>query len=220
MRNTLQDLPTFMREALDDDDRDGGCDDDRDGGCDDDFGEDRNEDWREVTSALAEASATWLPVVPPAADELLEAVNSPRLRYAPFFNQLSELWQLDHAALEAFFADDRWSRTPLRGIRVREVALPTQLSDCRARVSLFDAGLRFPRHTHHALEQVLVMEGSYTDTDTGVTYGPGDLHAMPAGTTHGFRVSLDGRCVAASIHNAPFAFHSWPLRVLARLTGH
>lgn len=214
MRNTLQDLPTFMREALDDRDQD----------FDDDFGDDfddrSDEDWRAVTSALAEASATWLPVVPPAADELLEKVSSPRLRYAPFFNQLSEMWQLDHAALEAVFADDRWSRTPLPGIRVREVALPTQLSECRARVSLFDAGLRFPRHTHRALERVLVMEGSYTDTDTGVTYGPGDLHSMPAGTTHGFRVSLGGRCVAASIHNEPFAFHSWPLRVLARLTGH
>lgn len=194
-------IPEFVREALGDSETDA---------------HDLASTWTLMNETLASSLA---PVQVPTPNRLLDLVSSPRLKYAPFFHQLQDLWQLDEAALEAVFVKECWRRTPLPGIRVREVVLPPQLARCRARLSLFDAGTRFPRHTHHAPEHVLVLEGAYTDSDSGVTYGPGDLHSMPAGTTHGFTVATSGRCVAASIHDAPFAFHSWPLRILARLTG-
>jgi predicted ChrR family anti-sigma factor len=146
-------------------------------------------------------------------------VISPPFKYAPFFDDLKQLWQLSEEQVQAVFETDRWRATPLLGVRVREVALSPNQTGSRARVTNFQAGCRFPRHTHRAMEQVLVLEGAYTDSESGVVYGPGDLHTMAPGTTHGLIVARHGRCIAASMHHAPFEFHSWPLRLLARLTG-
>lgn len=151
---------------------------------------------------------------------LLAAVEQPPLRYAPFIERVSELWQVDEAKAArtlARVADERaWKRVPLPGVRVVDVeAAPG--SGTSVYLVRFAAGLRYPRHRHRGLERVLVLEGGYRDS-LGVVYGPGDLHVMADGSEHGLYVHPDAPCICA-VAESGFEFTSPWLRLLQRLVG-
>ncbi|HKU36911.1 MAG TPA: cupin domain-containing protein [Polyangiales bacterium] len=54
------------------------------------------------------------------------------------------------------------------------------------------AGTDFPEHEHIGDEIVLVLQGTFHDTTTGVTHHVGDEVLMPAGTSHAYTVPADG----------------------------
>jgi anti-sigma factor ChrR (cupin superfamily) len=162
-------------------------------------------------SALLEACA------PPATDEvsadnlarLTQAVSTGALCFAPFFDQLAELYQLHESAIVELLEDGPWHSTVLPGVSVKSVKLGPGLAGCEGRLTRFRAGTRFPLHTHGGRERVLVILGSFKDSVTGEVFGPGDLQEMRTGTNHGFVVDQTGPCISASVHEQPFRFDSW-----------
>ena len=55
-----------------------------------------------------------------------------------------------------------------------------------------ESGVAFPEHEHFGEENVLVLQGSYTDSVTGEVFRPGDIATMSAGSSHGFVVPANG----------------------------
>jgi anti-sigma factor ChrR (cupin superfamily) len=86
-----------------------------------------------------------------------------------------------------------------------------------AYLARFAAGVRFPAHRHQGHEDVLLLEGSYTDA-SGNVYRSGDLHHMDAGSLHHFDIARDEPCVAAAVHHG-IEFSSVLLRLLAKFFG-
>jgi quercetin dioxygenase-like cupin family protein len=133
---------------------------------------------------------------------LLKTVGEPPLRYAPFFGRVGELWDLGEADVTATFAKLKdpaaFQRTPLPGVRVLNVTGGPRTTGAETFLVRFSPGTRFPRHRHPGPEKLLVLEGSYTDTQ-GVTVSPGDLHEMEPGSEHGFLVGNGEPCIGAAI---------------------
>jgi anti-sigma factor ChrR (cupin superfamily) len=156
---------------------------------------------------------------PPGGKErLLEETSSLPLRYAPFFDRLSELWDLREDDLRAELTraknEDEWRWAALPGIRLFDVQGGEKTSKAQVRLVRFAPGIRFPAHVHKGHEQVLVLEGSYTDSG-GTVYRSGDLHEMSAGSEHGFVVDEHGPCIAAVVEEGR-EFRSIFLRALAK----
>jgi quercetin dioxygenase-like cupin family protein len=133
---------------------------------------------------------------------LLKSVGEPPLRYAPFFDRVGRLWDLGEDEVTATFAKLKdpaaFQRTPLPGVRVLNVAGGPRTAGAETFLVRFAPGTRFPRHRHPGPEKLLVLEGSYTDTE-GVTVRPGDLHEMEPGSEHGFLVGKNEPCIGAAI---------------------
>ncbi len=53
-------------------------------------------------------------------------------------------------------------------------------------------GAQFPMHEHLGPERGLVLQGTFTDPDTGGRFRAGDWFSMPAGSTHQPYVPEDG----------------------------
>lgn len=54
------------------------------------------------------------------------------------------------------------------------------------------AGTHFPDHEHVGAENVLVLQGSFVDPGRGLTFLPGDIDVMSAGSSHDYLVPADG----------------------------
>ena len=153
----------------------------------------------ELMVALAALSG---PPVPSRSsrERLLASVRELPMRYAPFFQRVGALWDLpeERVCKVLTLAKDAaaWQRTILRGVRQIEVQGGPRTANARVRLLKFAPGVRFPRHRHLGLEHVLVLEGSYTDSD-GQVVGPGDLQVMEPGSEHGLRVHAGEPCTAA-----------------------
>jgi len=140
------------------------------------------------------------PIAPTGAGRLLAEVRELPLRYAPFFGRLGELWDLDEDHVRATLArakDPRHCRrTALPGVRVLDISGGPTTQGARTSLLKFSPGLRFPRHRHEGPERVLVLEGSYVDSD-GRRVGPGELQEMTEGSEHGLSIAKDKPCIAA-----------------------
>lgn len=138
----------------------------------------------------------------PGLERLLKTVAAPPWRYAPFFARIGALWDLPEERVEAALATTgdlaAWKRTPLPGVRVIEVTAGPRAAGAETFLVRFAPGTRFPRHRHPGPESLLVLQGSYTDTN-GVTVGPGDLHEMAPATEHGFLVAQGEPCIGAAL---------------------
>lgn len=110
-----------------------------------------------------------------------------------------------------------WQWTVLPGVRQIELAGGPRTENARVRLLKFSPGLRFPRHRHLGLEHVLVLEGSYTDSD-GHEVGPGDLQVMAPGTEHGLHVHSNQACVAGLVQFG-MEFTGPVLRWVSKLSG-
>ncbi|MDD9941257.1 MAG: cupin domain-containing protein [Myxococcales bacterium] len=153
---------------------------------------------------------------PGGLDRLLVEVSRAPRRYAPFYDDLRELFQVEEAQLEHELGKTTFYPTLLPGARMRRVALGPSLAHCRGYLTRFAPGLRFPRHSHRGTERFLVLEGGFVD-DTGRRYVAGDMCIMQPGSEHAIEIDNDGVCVSALVLTAPLSFQSPVLRILSRL---
>jgi quercetin dioxygenase-like cupin family protein len=123
-------------------------------------------------------------------ERLLASVARPRLRYAPLFGALSELFDLADSALAELFeraADPRaWTPSALPATELLHVQGGPRVALADNGLLRLQAGARFPTHRHLGAERVLVLAGSYRDEQSGRVYGPGDWHEMAAGSSHAY----------------------------------
>ncbi len=137
-----------------------------------------------------------------SAERLSGAVAELPLRYAPFFRRLAQLWELPEASVERELtrAKDpkRWNRTLVRGLRSFDVKRDGPAVATRARLLHFAPGAHLPRHSHRGSETVLVLEGSYADTD-GRTVHAGESQTMAEHSAHELHILGEAPCVAAVI---------------------
>ena len=154
---------------------------------------------------LAEALSA---LVPPAKappqllrERLLATVARPRLRYAPLFGQLSELFDLDDTALAALFeraaTPTAWVALPIAGTQLMHLQGGPRVAAADNGLVRLEAGARFPWHRHLGLERVLVLDGGYRDEQDGRLYLPGDWHEMQAGTSHAYAALADSELLLA-----------------------
>ena len=175
-----------------------------------------------TSSAAAPASFAETPRTPSAG--LLERIeltlSEPPHRYAPFFSQAAQLFDLPEEALVAQLARLRdpntWIFAGLPGISKLRVEAGPALRDAETLLVRFNPGVRFPLHRHTGVERVLVLEGSYEDSN-GVLHRAGELREWPSDTEHSFRVG-DEVCIFASVVHGR-RFSSWPLRALQSVLG-
>lgn len=157
---------------------------------------------------------------PNRLDHLLAEVEELPLRYAPFFDRLSALWDLPESGVRAALEkarDPHALRRVLPGARRLLIQAGPEVATGNAQLMRFSPGLRFPAHRHRGPEQVFVLEGSYTDS-AGRRFGPGDEQVMQPGSEHSLSVSKDGPCVAAIVSRG-LEFTGFPLRVLQKLAS-
>lgn len=158
---------------------------------------------------------------PTSLHRLLTDVSEVPLRYAPFFDRLSALWDLPELDVRAVLAKSNepraWRRPPLPGLEIMNVRGGPKAAGAELYLARFAAGATFPAHSHRGHEDVLLLEGSYTDSD-GTVYSSGDVHHMAAGSEHTFTVAPDEPCIAAAAHHGIRFANVW-LRVLAKFFG-
>lgn len=148
------------------------------------------------SAALGQALSDLVPPAKPPPqllrERLLAAVARPRLRFAPLFGALSQLFDLDDADLAALFeraaAPTAWVASAVPGTQLLHLAGGPRVASADNGLVRIEPGLRFPRHRHLGHERVLVLEGGYRDEPSGRLYAAGDWHEMPAGTTHAYTV--------------------------------
>ncbi|MEY4579558.1 MAG: hypothetical protein RL701_4261 [Pseudomonadota bacterium] len=163
------------------------------------------------------------PVVPQASllARLQATIAAPPLRYAPFYDRIAELFDLPEAAVVeqlTRLADPQvWRFAGLPGVRTLTVKGGPRVAGAETVLARFAPGTRFPQHRHAGHEKVLVLEGSYTDSE-GVEHRAGELREWPAGSKHSFRVSKSEVCIFASVVYGR-EFEALPLRLLARALG-
>ena len=166
-----------------------------------------------ATSSAATPSAGLL-------ERLELTLSEPPHRYAPFFSQAAQLFDLPEEALVAQLARLRapntWIFAGLPGIAKLRVEAGPALRGAETLLVRFNAGVRFPLHRHTGIERVLVLEGSYEDSN-GVLHRAGELREWPSDTEHSFRVG-DEVCIFASVVHGR-RFSSWPLRALQSVLG-
>ena len=149
---------------------------------------------------LAEALSD---LVPPAKappqllrERLLATVARPRLRYAPLFGKLTELFDLDETALAALFeraaTSTAWTAAQIPGTELMHLQGGPRVAGADNGLVRVAAGTRFPSHRHLGLERVLVLDGGYRDEQDGRLYLPGDWQQMQPGTSHAYS-ALDER---------------------------
>jgi hypothetical protein len=161
------------------------------------------------------------PLSPRGLERLMSAVSEPPLRYAPFFERLSGMWDLSESDVRALLERSRdasaWRRAPLPGLELLTIEGGPKIAATHAYLARFAAGMKFPTHRHQGHEDVLILEGSYTDS-SGTVYRSGDVHHMEGDTEHAFTIAPDEPCVAAAVHRG-IRFSSLAMRVLAKLFG-
>jgi anti-sigma factor ChrR (cupin superfamily) len=158
---------------------------------------------------------------PLGRERLLSATAEPVRRYAPFFDRLSELWDMPEPELEQLFerAAQRsaWRRPGLPGVSLIDVRGGPRRQGADLKLARFAPGMRFPAHRHLGLEMVLVLEGSFRDV-SGTVVRAGDLQTMAPGSEHSFRADPREPCIAASVQFG-IEFTGVALRWITRLLG-
>jgi quercetin dioxygenase-like cupin family protein len=155
---------------------------------------------------LAEALADLVPpakVPPPLLRaRVMATVAQPRLRYAPLFGKLSELFDLDDTALAAVFeraaTPTAWTASAIPGTQLLHLQGGPRVVGADNGLVRLAAGARFPSHRHLGLERVLVLDGGYRDEQDGRLYLPGDWHEMQPGTSHAYTALTEGELLLAA----------------------
>lgn len=123
-------------------------------------------------------------------DKLLGSVARPRLRFAPLFGALGELFDLGDLELAALFETalepGGWVQGPLPGLELFHLAGGPRVAHADNGLVRLAPSTHFPMHRHLGPERVLVLEGGYVDEPSGKRYGPGDLHEMEAESAHAY----------------------------------
>lgn len=203
-------LPQFVREALDEE------------GSTPERGADVTEVERTLCALLEAGYAEGGGASSaPSFARLEAAISQPPLRYAPFFARAAELFDLSEEAvaleLERLKRPSAWRFAGWPGVHHVPVVGGPRVAAAETLFVRFAPGVYFPKHRHTGIERVLVLEGSYTDTN-GLEHRAGELREWAPGTGHAFRVDERQPCVFASVVFGR-RFDAWPLRALAKLLG-
>jgi hypothetical protein len=143
-----------------------------------------------LSRALAELTAD--ATAPPQLlrERLLATIARPRLRYAPLFGALAELFDLGDSALAELFeraeTPHEWTASQVPSTELLHLAGGPRVTGADNGLVRILAGARFPTHRHLGLERVLVLAGGYRDEPSGRLYLPGDWHEMSAGSSHAY----------------------------------
>ena len=129
-------------------------------------------------------------------ERLLNAVGRPRLRFAPLYGALSQLFDLSDTDLANLFEraeqPGAWVASPIPDTRLLHLQGGPRAAHADNGLVRIAAGAPFPRHRHLGLERVLVLDGGYRDDPSGHVYVAGDWHEMATGTEHAY-TALEGR---------------------------
>ena len=163
--------------------------------------EDAPEELREAL-ALVETAAETTPLPVGLRARLLASSSSSRERFAPFERRLSELFDLGAERIRELLTEiadpATWTAGPLPGSSLFHLEGGPRVATADAGFVRLPAGMPFPHHEHLGDERVLLLEGSYTDSE-GRHYRPGDIHEMPAGSAHAFTVDEDSPLLLATV---------------------
>jgi hypothetical protein len=175
-----------------------------------------------IANAVGSSPAASSPAAPGGGvlERLKLTLSEPPHRYAPFFARAAELFDLPESAVIAQLTrlkdPNCWTFAGLPGISSVRVEAGPSVQEAETLFVRFNPGTRFPLHRHVGLERVLVLEGSYEDSN-GLLHRAGELREWPSDTEHSFRVG-DETCIFASVVFGR-RFSSWPLRALATVLG-
>jgi anti-sigma factor ChrR (cupin superfamily) len=161
-----------------------------------------------LASSDAELVATLAEALPARAPNsalrrrLLEAVSTPRLRWAPLFDKLGALFDLDDTALanmaERAAIESEWQPGPVPGVELFHLEGGAAIAGADAGLVRVSAKLHFPEHRHLGEERTLIIEGEARES-SGSVRRPGDSMSMPANSTHAFQVTSDKPLVYALV---------------------
>lgn len=147
-----------------------------------------------VDSDLVSTLADALPQRPPGSSlraRLLTSVASPALRWAPFFDKLGALFDLDDAALvrmaERAAVPSEWQPGPLPTVQLFHLHGGPAITGADAGLVRVEPCVHFPEHRHLGEERTLILEGEALESN-GVSRRPGDALNMPANSSHAFEV--------------------------------
>jgi len=154
---------------------------------------------------LAEANALW--------SRLSEETARGAQRYAPFFDDLEELFDLEEQALKeqldnACDARAAWSRTPFAGVRLYRMKTGARLGSAEAYLASLQPGARVPLHRHPGEEVTMVLEGGYADDDGREHHAGSRVHSPASEAFHSLRVIGNERCLIALRLEKRFIFAS------------
>jgi quercetin dioxygenase-like cupin family protein len=145
-----------------------------------------------LAQALTELAMASSPPPQLLKERLLATIARPRLRFAPLFGALSELFDLGDSALADLFeraADvQSWTASQVPATELLHLQGGPRVAGADNGLVRIQAGARFPTHRHLGAERVLVLEGRYRDEQSGRIYVPGDWHEMAPGTSHAYVV--------------------------------
>lgn len=141
-----------------------------------------------------------------ARARLLASAQSPALRWAPHFDKLSALFDLEEAKLveiaEMSAQSRHWECLPLAGVRLFHLSAGPALRGADAGLVSIPAGTTFPFHRHVGEERTLVLEGALREA-SGVLYQAGDSLTMAADSSHSFQVLPGATLIYAVVLFAP-----------------
>ncbi len=175
-------LPEFLLEALTD--------------------ETDTADMADIVALLSESVE---PVKPPAElrKRLLASVGQGTERFAPLKRRFAELVDLTETKVDALLAklDDAtaWQPVPFPGVQLMHIDGGPLTAGADVGFVRIDAGCTFPEHTHIGQETVLILEGTYVDSD-GTVVTRGDVAVRDAGTTHEITATDEGCVFAVTVN--------------------
>ncbi len=121
-------------------------------------------------------------------ERLLATVARPRLRFAPLFGKLADLFDLNDTDLAGIFEraakPGAWVASQVPGTQLLHLDGGPRVASADNGLVRLQAGARFPLHRHLGLERVLVLDGGYRDDPSGRVYLPGDLQEMASDSSH------------------------------------
>jgi len=165
-----------------------------------------------LANAAADAVAPQAAAAPAAPRARLLATVAGVDRFAPFFADLTRLFELPVEVVRALLAridqpgagwagwDRRIGRVALESSELFHFAVGPTLaaSGAAGGVLRVRAGDAFPAHHHDGDETTYVLEGACLSD--GRTYGPGSVIEMERGTAHGFSAAPERDLVVMVLH--------------------
>jgi hypothetical protein len=148
---------------------------------------------RELDSAMCAVAAALPPGVPAqsAKSRLLTAATTGPLRYAPFFDRLVQMFDLERDSiirvLQQAASESDWEPGPRPSIRVLHFQAGPALAGADTGLVRMPPAFAWPLHRHAGVERVLILEGEYREGG-GRVYRAGDMHEMGPGSQHSFTV--------------------------------
>ena len=133
---------------------------------------------------------------------LLATVGQSAERYAPFFDKLTEFFDLSVEALREVFVraerESEWQPGPLPWVSLFHLDGGPAVAGLDTGFVKLKKGMPFPPHRHKGSERVIILEGGYTDHEQRF-YGPGDAHDMTEGSQHSLQMVTDRDVLLAVI---------------------